>query len=89
MNFKCFFGFHDYKPVGMYWIWGKDPATYTYTSISVVEEYECTRCGNIRTEIIQAYSNVAFNLNKVAKALEANGIPHRIDYVRHKSIEKQ
>ena len=86
MSLKCFFGFHDYKPVGMYWVWGKDPEYkhIKFSSINVMQEYECSRCGGLHVELIQSYPIRSFNQGKILKFLETRKIPHKIDYVNKK-----
>lgn len=89
LNFKCYFGFHDYIPIeGLYWRYDHTDHRYIpngLAGVHIIKLYKCRRCGNIVEETIEYYpceSNISigFNVNDVVKSLEKQGIRHIKEY---------
>lgn len=78
-------GFHDYKPVnGLYWEYryiDYEILTPELAGVNTLKLYECSRCGKVKSKIIEIYSKpshctIGFNINQVIDLLESEGIKH-------------
>ena len=85
MNFKCFFGFHDYQPVdGLWWKYHTTEFSGITLGIQVIKLYECTNCKKTKEKVIEEYSYSLFDIEDVRKYLEIHGFHSILSYYADK-----